>query len=127
MSEEALISYLHNANIKDFSTIELKDIMGIQEYFKLSYRQVTRMLNKYGIISETRRHELNKVSSKENPDELIEAFKSFGYDPSLILPLKESYIPLRFKASIIENIKYQRITRKKGNLSIRTFKNAKYT
>ncbi|EFZ1984538.1 ImmA/IrrE family metallo-endopeptidase, partial [Shigella flexneri] len=83
--ERALISHLHITNIKDFSTIEVEEVLGIQEYFKLSYRQVTRMLNKYDIISASKRDELNKISSKEHPNQLLDAIINAGYDPSLIL------------------------------------------
>ncbi|MFK4333486.1 Zn-dependent peptidase ImmA (M78 family) [Bacillus sp. RC240] len=114
MPERSLVHYLHLSNIKDFQSIGYKEIFGIQQYFKLSYKQVTRMLNKYDIISKEQRNELNKISSKEKPNELIDATKKAGYDTAIVCPLPESRIPARFMRCLIENIQQQRITKKKA-------------
>ena len=114
MSEPALFNYLSNQKIDDFSKISIKDIMSVQHHFQLSYRQTTRMLNKYGVLTEAQRNEFNKLSTREEPNLLKEKTEQLGFDLSLISPLPESRIPERFKQSVTDNIKNGRISRKKA-------------
>ncbi|MFZ3588882.1 ImmA/IrrE family metallo-endopeptidase [Bacillus sp. DJP31] len=114
MPEKSLLHYLEVLNINDFSLIKIADVFSIQHHFKLSYRQVTRMMNKYDIITDLQREDFNKLSSKENPDELVHATNEAGFDTSLIFPLEESRIPTRFMEYITQNIKNERLTQKKA-------------
>ncbi|PGS52780.1 ImmA/IrrE family metallo-endopeptidase [Bacillus sp. AFS041924] len=113
MSEPLIFNYLSKVGVSNFSKITIKEIMNIQHHFQLSFRQTTRMLNKYGVLTDFQRDEFNKLSTKENPILLKEKTVELGFDIDLISPLSESRIPERFNQSILDNIKNGRISRKK--------------
>ncbi|MCC3359124.1 ImmA/IrrE family metallo-endopeptidase [Bacillus sp. REN16] len=113
MPESALLNYLKINEIHDFSKITIKNILGVQHHFQLSFRQTTRMLNKYEVISKEQRDEFNSYSSKDNPELLKKITEDNKFPLGLISPLAESRIPDIYLDSIIDNIKKGRITRKK--------------
>jgi Predicted Zn peptidase len=109
----ALIQSIAELKISDLRLLEPIHIFNIQNRFRISYRQAVRMLHKIGVITEKQRNELGSISSKENPNLLLEMAQKAGYSNELSLPLAESRIPKIFYSSIKENSIHSRISSRK--------------
>ncbi|MGB8955400.1 MAG: ImmA/IrrE family metallo-endopeptidase [Tumebacillaceae bacterium] len=113
ITPEAVEFYLTKYDLGSGSDFSISDIIRIQHHFKVSYRQMTRMLRKIGIISEEQQEQLNKVSSKEEPDRLVRETEQAGYSTDLVSPLQQGRVPERFLHALITNIRNGRLTERK--------------
>ncbi|WCK53534.1 ImmA/IrrE family metallo-endopeptidase [Aneurinibacillus sp. Ricciae_BoGa-3] len=114
MPEPAIYKSLETLGIYDYKIISVTDVIRIQHHFNVSYRQTVRMLNKANVISDEQRHELGKLRSKENPDELLSLTTQAGFNiATLALGLEYSRIPSILVEEIIANIRNSRMTYKK--------------
>lgn len=100
----AIVRYFTDNKLDRFSTMEPSDVIKFQHHFRISYRQAVRMLQKVGVITDEQRKLLSAISSKENPEQMIELTKASGFSTDLSSPLKESRISEEFHSSILGNI-----------------------
>lgn len=107
---EESFSKLNHSSSPPFT---VSDVLQLQHYFKVSYRQMTRKLKKLGFLSEEQQNELNKVSSKEDPDRLVRETEQAGLATDLVLPLKKGRFPERYVQALIANIRAGRLTERK--------------
>ena len=113
ITPEAVEFCLNKYDLGSASSFSVTDIVRIQHHFRVSYRQMTRMLRKVGIISEEQQELLNKVSTKEEPDRLVRETEQAGYSTDLVSPLEYGRVPDRFMRALITNIRNGRLTERK--------------
>ncbi|MNH91192.1 hypothetical protein D3C73_437430 [compost metagenome] len=109
----AFAKCLADLGVHEFTRIEPQHIFYMQQSLRISYRQAVRMLHKMRIINEQQRTDLSSLSSKENPNQLLELSQETGYSNELSLSLPESRIPMEFYESITHNVKNARLSPRK--------------
>lgn len=98
----------------DKDSIEVKHVIRMHNFFKVSYRAMLKRLVQLNLCSPKKYSKLLEISSLENKDKLQSLTVQEGYNIDLIIPSKANYIPKEYIIYTKANLESGKISRKEA-------------